>query len=300
MNLPTHGNSAALLVAGLGIAFFSGMDAVMKGLSLELGAYNTMLWRSLIGVVIAGFLFLRSRPAWPGKTVIRLHLLRGVVLSVMTFLFFWGLKHLPLAEAVGLTFVAPLLALYLARILLKEIIGRQAVIASLIGLLGAAITVYGRLSGEYGEDVEKGIIAVLMSAVLYAFNLILQRQQALVARPPEIAFFQNCTFVILYGSLAPFFAVIPPITVLPTLTVAAMLSIVSLLMMSWAYARSPANILLPVEYSAFIWAALLGWLVFGEQVTPATVMGTSMIVLGCVTAARQKPLTDDDPRPVST
>jgi len=291
MPSPYPVQSKAFAMACAGIAFFSVMDVVMKGLSLELGAYNAMFWRSAIGLLVAGVLFLRSRPAWPGKAVIRLHLLRGAVLSLMAFLFFWGLKYLPIAEAVGLTFVAPLLALYLAKILLDEAIGGRSLIASLVGLAGAAIIIASRLGNEYDAQVGKGIAAVLLSAILYAYNLILQRQQALVARPAEIAFFQNGVLFLLFGSLAPALAALPSVTIIPALGFAASLSIVSILMMSWAYARAPANILLPVEYTAFMWAALFGWVIFEENVTPATVAGTALIVFGCLVAARQPVVT---------
>ena len=60
-------------------------------------------------------------------------------------------------------------------------------------------------------------------------------------------------------------------------------------MLSWAYARAEARVLIPVEYSAFIWAALLGWVMFAEAVTLATLVGTALIVVGCLVAARQQP-----------
>ncbi len=60
-------------------------------------------------------------------------------------------------------------------------------------------------------------------------------------------------------------------------------------MMSWAYARAPAKALIPVEYTAFVWASILGWMVFDETVTASTVLGTALIVSGCVVAAWQKP-----------
>lgn len=261
----------------------------MKSLSLEIGSYNAMLWRSCVGIVIAGTLYFWRRPHWPSSTTLRLHVWRGFVTSVMAFLFFWGLKYLPVAEAIGLTFIAPLIALYLAAIVLKERIGKQAVAASIIGLFGASIVIAGRLSGDYSEDVSRGIAAIMTSAVLYAYNIILQRQQALVAKPFEIAFFQNCTVIVIFGSLAPFFAVVPSISLLPNISAAAGLGVVSLLMMSWAYARAPAKVLIPVEYTAFVWAAILGWMVFDESVTTATVLGTALIVFGCVVSAWHKP-----------
>lgn len=265
------------------------MDVVMKGLALEIGAYNAMFWRSIISVLLAGILFLWHRPAWPSASVIKLHVWRGTVISLMGFLFFWGLKYLPVAEAIGLTFIAPLLALYLAAIILKEHITKRAVLASLIGFSGALIVITGRLNGEYNEDVGRGIAAVLLSAVLYAYNLILQRQQALLAKPIEIGFFHNGTVIVLFTLLAPFLAVPPSLSLAPNLFAAAALGLVSLLMMSWAYARAPASTLLPIEYTAFAWAALLGWLVFSENVTFTTVIGTALIVSGCLVAAWHRP-----------
>ena len=276
-------------VALLGIATFASMDVVMKGLAIELGAYNAMLWRTSIALVFAGALFLWKRGRWPGKSVIRVHVWRGVVTALMAFLFFWGLVYVPLAEAIGLSFIAPLIALYLAAVLLQEKIGSKAVFASVTGLAGTLVIVGGRMSGEYGNDIGMGIAAILLSALLYAYNLILQRQQALIAEPIEIAFFQNATVVAVYSLFAPFWAVAPALDHLPSLGAAAILGFVSLLLLSWAYARAEANILIPVEYTAFIWAALFGWLVFAEDVTPATLAGTALIVVGCLVAARQQP-----------
>jgi S-adenosylmethionine uptake transporter len=288
MNQSQRHTSIAFAVAGTGIATYSAMDVVMKGVAIELGAYNAMLWRSIISVLLAGILFLWRRPAWPTRRVARLHVWRGFIISIMAFLFFWGLKYLPVAEAIGLTFIAPLIALYLARVLLQEEIGKQAIAASLIGLFGAAVIIVGRLRGGYDEDTGKGIAAILISAGLYAYNLILQRKQALLAGPVEIAFFQNCTVITLFSCLAPFLAVIPAPNLIPALATVAMLGLVSLLMMSWAYARASASSLIPVEYTAFIWGALFGWLAFGETVTAETITGTVLIVIGCFVATRKK------------
>ena len=275
-------------IASIGIATFAGMDAVMKGLSIGMGAYNAMLWRTAIALIIAVVLYLGKQSRWPRTGVIRLHVWRGAVTSLMAFLFFWGLAFLPLAEAIALSFIAPLIALYLAALLLKEKVGDRAIIASLIGFAGALVIIGGRWSGHFGDDAGKGIAAILMSAVLYAYNLILQRQQALLAEPVEIAFFQSSTMLAVYLLFAPVYAVVPALQQLPSLAGAAVLGIVSLLLISWAYARAEASILIPVEYTAFIWGALLGWLVFAEVLTLATLAGTALIVVGCLVATRRR------------
>lgn len=289
MSSSTGAPAIPFTIAIFGIATFAGMDALMKGLAIELGAYNALLWRTSIALMIATVLFLWNRQRWPAGSILRLHVWRGAVTALTAFLFFWGLVYVPLAEAIGLSFIAPLIALYLAAVLLKEKIGDKAIVASVIALAGALVIVGGKFGGGYSDDIGKGIVAIFLSAILYAYNLILQRRQALIASPVEIAFFQNATVIALYLCFAPFLAVTPQIELLPGLAGAAALGIMSLLLLSWAYARAEAKILIPVEYTAFVWAALLGWLVFAEEVTTATLAGTALIVAGCLVAARQQP-----------
>ncbi|MGL5837861.1 MAG: DMT family transporter [Sphingorhabdus sp.] len=278
----------AFAVAATGIGFFSLMDAAMKDLSVALGAYNAVLWRNMIGTIFAGALFLGAGQSWPAAAALRLHAWRSVIVAAMAVSFFWAIARLPLAEAIGLSFIAPVIALYLAAIMLGEKIGREAIIASIAGLAGVAVILFGRLSGDYSEDALWGVAAVLFSAVVFAYNLILARKQAQIAGPLEIAFFQNLLVSAVLACAAPWLLEPLIFTKLPMLAGAAMLAIVSLLLMSWAYARAEAQILIPVEYTAFVWAAVFGWLFFAEPVTGWTIAGTVLIVAGSLVAARVK------------
>ena len=278
-------------VACLGIATFVAMDAMMKGLSIEMGTYNAMLWRTGIATCLAFILFAGKRSALPRKHALRIHIWRGLITSVMAYLFFWALIYIPLAEAIALSFISPLIALYLAAILLGEKVGKNSVIASLIGLVGAVVVVQGKLSGDYTAETIKGVAAILASAGLYGYNLILQRQQALISNPVEISLFQNATVVSVYLLFAPFLAVVPLPEQWPVLTITAVLGLTSLMLLSWAYARAEAKNLIPVEYTAFVWASLFGWLIYDEVLTLSTIAGTALIVAGCLLAARQHPET---------
>jgi S-adenosylmethionine uptake transporter len=280
----------AFAVAAAGIGTFSLMDAAMKDLVLVIGAYNAVLWRNMLGSTLAGGLFLVSRERWPGKAALRLHMWRSIVVAAMAVSFFWALGHLPLAEAIGLSFIAPVIALFLAAVLLDEKIGREAILASVCGLAGVAIILFGKFSGDYDDEAVWGVLAVLFSAVVFAYNLILARRQAQIAKPAEIAFFQNLLTASVLALAAPWLLEPLPMVKLPMLAGAAVLAIVSLLLMSWAYARAEAQVLIPVEYTAFVWAALFGWMFFAEPVTVWTVAGTALIVAGSLVAARVKPL----------
>lgn len=81
----------------------------------------------------------------------------------------------------------------------------------------------------------------------------------------------------------------PNVAHVPGIVAAAVLALISLFAMSWAYARPEAQLLVTSEYTAFVWAAALGWIYFAEELTFATLIGTGMIVGGCVSAARAKP-----------
>jgi len=278
----------AFLVGMLGIASFSAMDAVMKGLVIALGIYATMVWRMLAGVVMAGALF-AARPNWPERHVMRIHLVRGALTTVMAMLFFWGLALVPLAQAIALAFIAPLIALFLAAIVLGESIPRRTVAASLIAFAGVLLIFIGQAQADLGREALLGSLAILASAVCYAVNIILMRQQALVAKPIEIAFFQNVIVAALLLAAWPFVdgADLPPADQVPFILLASFLSTASLLLLSWAYARAEASYLAATEYTSFLWAALFGWLVFGESVSLYTVAGAALIVAGCILAARR-------------
>ncbi len=280
-----------LLAAMAGIAVFAVMDATMKRASLAAGVYNAMLFRSMIGT---GLLFPvwrldRRQNQWPAPVVLRLHGRRAAVVAIMALLYFWGLERLPLAEAIAVSFIAPLIALYLAAVMLGERIGHWAIAGSLLGLAGVMVISAGHIGRIGGGEQGAGIAAILCSAVLYAWNLILQRQQAQLAAPREVAFFQNLLIALILLLAAPWLAQLPSREALGTITASAVLSAISLMLLSWAYARSEAQLLLPTEYSAFVWAALVGWLWFGESVDAATLTGGVLIVAGCLVAARGAP-----------
>jgi S-adenosylmethionine uptake transporter len=276
-----------VLAAFVAIGLLSWMDAFMKSASLAIGAYSALLLRAPIGFAIAAPLWGASGGRWPAPAILRIHLIRGVVVAAMAFLFFFSLTLLPLAQAIAISFIAPLIALFLASVLLGEQIGRSAVVGAVLGLAGVAVILAGKLFREtMGEGAPLGIAAVLASAVLYAWNLVLQRQQALVARPLEVATFQNgVTFLALAG-FAPFFARLPQSQGWSDIGISALLSVSGALLFTWGYARAETQRLAPLEYTGFLWAALFGWLYFREPVPGATVAGAALIVAGCWIATR--------------
>lgn len=284
------GSANIFAVASFGIACYSVMDAVMKGMSIAHGAYSAVLWRSVGGVILLAPVFILRRKPWPGREALMLHVARGVVAGASVLLFFWGLVRVTMAQSVALTFLAPLIALFLAAALLGERIRRGAIGGSLIASLGVLAIAAGQLQAHASADTVIGSLAIVAASILYAGSLILLRRQAQLADPLEVALF---TSVVLGGLLliaAPWFAEMPAPHLWPGILGAAALGSFSAILLAWAYGRAEAQALAPAEYTAFVWSSILGYLVFGEHVTGWTIGGALLIIAGCLVAIRGKPL----------
>jgi S-adenosylmethionine uptake transporter len=255
---------------------------------LAIGTYTTMVWRNLVGIGLSGALYLPRARAWPPAATMRIHVARGVLSTAMGFLFFWGIGRVPLAQAIALAFISPLVALYLAAAFLHETVGARTIGASVIAFAGVLVILFGQAQADLGPEALLGSAAILASALCYAVNIILMRRQSLVAKPLEIAFYQSVIVVLTLVVALPFVGLeLPPRGEWPELLLAAVLAISSLLLLSWAYARAQASYLATTEYTSFLWAALFGWLIFAEPLSLFTLAGAAMIVAGCILAARR-------------
>jgi S-adenosylmethionine uptake transporter len=277
-------------LAALGaVAVLSIMDALMKHLVLAIGIVAVSIWRSAANMLLSALLYVPRRLPLPDRKTLRVHVVRGIDVTVMAALFFWGIGRVPLAQAIALTFIAPLIAMLLAGLFLEEQIGRRSILGSIAAFVGVIVIVFGQARANVGSDVLLGIAAIIASALCYAGNIVLMRRQALAARPLEINFFQCITVMALW-------LLAIPLVGLPAwpdgqwiwVIAASLLSTAGTLLFAWGYARGPASYLAATEYSGFLWASLMGWLVFRERVSIYTLAGAILIVGGCLIAARGK------------
>ena len=290
MNRAAQHPVQAFAVALAAVAVLSLMDAVMKALVLAIGIFSVSIWRSTANLVLTGALYLPRRLPWPSRSVLKIHIARGVIVTVMAGLFFWGIGRVPLAQAIALTFIAPLIALLLAASFLGERIGPRSIAGSLMAFAGVLVIVFGQARTNLGTDALLGSAAIIGSALCYAVNIVLMRHQALAAKPLEINFFQSLTVLVLWLAVIPFagWPELPSTYWWMWIVIAAAMSTTGGMLFAWGYARAEASYLAVTEYSAFLWAAACGWFVFHESVSVYTIAGAALIVGGCIIAARGK------------
>jgi len=265
------------------------MDAVMKHLVLALGLFTVSVWRSTANLFFSSALYLPRRQKWPTRKTLLIHLCRGVDVTIMAGLFFWGIARVPLAQALALTFIAPLIAMMLAPLFLKERLNARLIGGAVAAFAGVIVIVVGQARGDVRPDVLLGIAAIIGSAICYSGNILMMRWQALAAGPLEINFFQSIVVLLMWLAVIPLVGLPAwPGGELGWIVVASVLSTAGGMLFAWAYARGEASYLAVTEYSGFIWASICGWVAFDERVSLYTVAGALLIVAGCLIGARGK------------
>jgi S-adenosylmethionine uptake transporter len=277
-------------LAALGaVAVLSIMDAVMKHLVIAIGVVAVSIWRAVVNLLLSGGLYLPRRQKWPSRSILWIHVSRSVVVTIMAVLFFWGIGRVPLAQAIALTFIAPLMAMLLAPLFLREKLAGRSIAGAVAAFAGVLVIVLGQARAEVRPDVLLGIAAILGSAVCYSVNILMMRWQALAAKPLEINFFQALVVLLIWIVALPVVGIPAwPHGQVGWIVLAAIMSTSGGLLFAWAYARGEASYLAVTEYSAFLWASALGWVVFHERVSTYTIAGAVLIVAGCLIAARRK------------
>lgn len=275
------------LRASAGIAFLSVMDAVIKGMAAAYPTFQVTFLRFACGSLVAVAVVIAMRPGWPSRETVIANSLRSVVAVLTATTFFYALGQLPLAETLVLSFLAPIFVALFGMALLKERVDGRIVGALGIGFLGTLIVILGQTGEAQEERSWTGVAAALASAILYALSVVLLRQRAQRDQFIHIVIFQNLGPMLL---IAPFgFAVWEPPT-LPHLgwfLVMGTLGVIGHILMATAFAKAEAARLAPLEYTALIWATAIGFAVFDEIPTLATLAGGALIIGAALITSRR-------------
>ncbi len=280
----------ALAAAALAAASFIAMDGTAKWLGERYGTVQVTFLRFLVGTLYAVPIWLWWRPAMPTRSQWRWHLLRSGLLVVALLTWFHALRTLPLVQAVGIGYTAPLFISLLAMWALGERPSRWIWAALALGVAGVAVALWPELAADddLGSDVRLwGMAAAGVSALAYAGVMVVARHQARAGSLWTILLVQNLLPTLALA--APMGWLWQPVqpSDLPVVLLMGAFATIGLLAVNWAYSHVEASRAAPLEYTGLVWAALLGWLAFGEMPTAWSLGSTALIVLGCLLLLRR-------------
>jgi drug/metabolite transporter (DMT)-like permease len=254
------------------------MDATAKKLSLTL-AVPLLVWaRYAVHLVLMLIFFAPSR----GRSILATknlpaQLCRGLLLLGTSISGLVALRILPMAETAGLAFMSPLIATILAGPLLGEKVGRIGWSAILVGAAGAVL-----ISRPSSHLPLEGVLLVLASAVSFSIYQILTRKLSHTEDSVTMLFYTALVGTVCLSVVLPWI----PSGAAPTLP--QTIGVLSLgvyagighFCVIHAFRQAPVSRLTPFMYVQLVWAALLGWLVFGHFPDGLSIVGMLIIVGG--------------------
>ncbi|QPI66118.1 DMT family transporter [Vreelandella venusta] len=279
----------------LGVLFLALGDAVSKWLGEVHSPLQIIFFRTLVSLPLIALLAhfaggLRKlhtrRP--------RIHLLRGLIYTATMVCFVWGLTLLPLAEATAIAFVAPLFVTLLSVPLLGERIDPPVFMASLVGFAGVLIVVR-----PGGDAFQLGTLILLAAAFFYALMMITARRYG--AR-------EHLWAMVFYMTLVPFIVTalsLPWVWQTPEpwhwlgFLVSGVFGIGATAFITLAFRFAPAAIAAPFDYTAMLWAVLLGWWFWGELPDLWVWVGSVLIMGSGLAIAYYDRRTTLKPRPTA-
>lgn len=282
----TRSTPAPALMAVLGIGLLSVMDGMIKYVAAGHATGQVATLRYVFGALAALVVFRAVRTPRPDLAMLRPHAWRGVVVAATAFCFFYALSVLPLAVVLALSFTAPIFIALFAVILLREKPGREVHVALVLGFAGVAVVLWDEIGRMPAEGNYLGLLAALASAITYALSMIALKSRAARDPVPTIVLLQNVFAVLLLAPLGVWHWTPLGLPTLGLFAVIGVLGTLGHLCLAWAYGRSDASRLGVLEYTAFVWAVLIGVVVFAEIPAPMTVAGAALIIGGALIASR--------------
>ena len=257
-----------------GIAGFAVMDATIKWLTADYPVTQVVALRSWFGLPLLCLLALYEGGLKALRTRRPLvHIGRYTLVLALSFSFFWALSQMKLVDAIAITFAAPILITALSVPILKEAVGLHRWLAISIGFCGVLIML------RPGAGVfQWAALVVLGSAVVYALLMITTRAFKSTESTAALMLYPQLGMSLTGIVFAPLFWVTPSLSDLGLFALAGMFGSVGVVCLTNAFRLAPAATISPFEYTALIWATLLGFLLWGELPDTYTLIGSGIVI----------------------
>jgi len=208
---------------------------------------------------------------------------RGMLSVCGMFTNFSALTRLPLADATAISFASPLITVALAAVVLKERVRIYRWSAVVIGFVGVIVMLIphfdmGAYAGAAGAAAAGGSLYAMTSAFCNAGTVIQTRRLTQTESTSSIVFYFSLVCAIAGALTLPFAWHSPTSRELTALIALGILGGLAHIFLTESYRFAAASVVAPFDYSAMLWALLLGYWLFGE------LPGTLVYVGACIVA----------------
>jgi len=272
MRSGTLGLGVGLYLAG--VFLFALNDALGKWLVADYGVGQLMMLRSIGSAFVLVPMVFALRPALLGVASPPLQVLRVLCMAADTFAFYLATRFMPLADVMTFYMASPLIVTALAAPLLGEKVEQFRWIAVAIGFVGVVIAL--RPSSEM---VSWASLLALFGATMFALGQTLTRKLR-GAHWLQLTVWQFAGGGLIGAATIPWAWTRPNAFDLGLMALVGIVSMLSFILITRALALVRAAVLAPLQYSAILWASLMGWLVWRDAPTLTIVVGNAVIIGG--------------------
>jgi drug/metabolite transporter (DMT)-like permease len=274
-----------IVLINLAVLVFTGMDAIIKGVSGTFPTGELVFFRNLFAFApILGFM------VWQGGVSLRTrhlrgHLMRGLFGVSAMYCYFLSYKLLPLSDAIALGLSGPIFLTILSIPFLGEHVGVRRWSACIVGFIGVLImTRPTMLFGDAGVWQPEALVP-LLAAVFYAFAMISIRKLTGSESSGTIVFYFTMFATLAGLATAPLGAVDPELAwVWPSLGDWLIVLTIGLMggsaqiLLTIAYRSAPVSLVAPFDYMALVYGFILGFIFFAEIPDAYLLVGGATVV----------------------
>ena len=271
-----------ILYAILTMWLFASMDAGSKYLTLHYSVVQIVWVRYLFFVVFAILVIGPSQLASTLRTQrLGLQVVRSLVLVGEVTTFVIAFRYLPLADVHGVAAVTPLLTVALAAIFLREKVASHRWVAVAVGFVGVLIIV------RPGSGVmDRTALFPLLAALFWGVYQILVRLASRFDSAKTTWLYTGLVGAAVVTLVAPFQWRTPDRQGWLLLLLVGLLGTCAHFCLIKALEAARASTLQPFNYTLTVWAAVMGFVVFGDLPDIWTVAGTGIVVSGGIYSLR--------------
>ena len=207
---------------------------------------------------------------------------RGLLSVCGMFSNFSALTRLPLADATAISFASPLITVALAAIILKERVRIFRWSAVLVGFAGVIVMLIPHFEVGHYEVGGTAVAAVgsglaVLSAFCNAGTVIQTRRLTQSETTSSIVFYFSLVCAIAGALTLPFAWHTPTGSELVGLISLGIFGGIAHIFLTESYRHATASVVAPFDYSAMLWALLLGYWLFGELPSALVYVGASIV-----------------------
>lgn len=256
---------------------FAIMFAAVRWLGPHFPIGEIVFFRSTLGLpVIVAAAYMSGGLHLLATKRVDSHALRSIAGVISMYCNFTAYTLLPLADVTAIGFAAPLFIVILAALFLRERVHVYRWSAVVIGFIGVLVIVGPEARMASGATI--GVMYALTSAALAAVAMIFLRRMSAHEHSTAIAFYFMLTAAVIGLFTLPFGWNMPTGPEGWVLIASGVAGGIGQLFLSFSYRYGEASLLAPFDYTAMIWAVLLGYFVFGELPMANVFIGAVIVI----------------------